>query len=1167
MKTLKQMSFIQQALIGVATLGMVAGAHAAAVFAPNSQPPGYLAPMVMNVDCLMVNCIMANGATNVSGGGKAYRPWFENGAWQGDMVEYSVSKDGAISTTVDLSVNPPTSSGSPANWSARMQFDKKAIPTLGGSLTWWSTGRKIITSNGGAQKAFLWSELSTTQKDAVDTVSRIGAKATSPILDYIRGDASKEVKNSGTYRNRYNMLGDIMHSTPVYVARPDDGYNFGSYETFKTANASRAARIYVGANDGMLHVFDAATGAEVYAYIPSMLMSNLSKLTTEPYAHTYFVDGQLTAADAQISGAWKTVLVGGLGAGGKGLFALDITNASLSSETSATGTDNKLLWEIDATADADLGYTYSKPVIARLNDGNWYAVLGNGYNSTNGKAKLYLINLATKAITRIATDGTGTGAAPNGLSSPTLVDADGDFKVDYAYAGDIDGKMWKFDLTGTTTGSWVASYSGTPLYTATDSGIVQPITTAPDVVAFKLGYLVYFGTGQAFTAASLVNTDTQSIYAIYDNGSTPGTPSLVTQTMTEVTYTNVAPKTDETVRWISNNTINWASKTGWKIDLPDGERLLTNPVVRAERLQFVTTNPAIGSTPAAWLIEPDYLTGGSPTKTVFDLNADTKLTTADNYDANGDLDLTDAGDRLVGWKVGTGLVSQPVFTILEVLKNSQGTLDTLFINNLILPYVETCTGECAGGFVGGHIDVQTDSPKGPDHDWSVVSFSPDGLGNNEDGHEHEYDKVHGMTYVDIFSLEPRRDKIALEPQIYAGGSAKAIQRLNRVTEVKKADGTAAPFSSSKKFIVVLANADLSPGGTLRIGDKTWPVKDYQKMVTDKLVALGATQATSSNFKDDADGKSLVYTLSDILAEGTLRIEFDNMAIIAGGLHPTIPYCVWGTRNPYDDADANANYNKHITIVPSGASKDPSATTGYRWRNGALTVQLLDVDTGYELQAGSFMPKDKDGFIVGGIHAKKYSAMGADKDVKKATTDAITVSEGANESGLLYEVTMFWHYGDLYKYRNGHDAACYGSSNWQAAVNIERGGLTWGEYQALLDGLTDTSPEIVRYTKALQALEDYINSGGEDEAVIKALVDEHNASVAAIAEYVKLRGYVLDLGLHHPVLSIDDTTTTTSDSPVTIGLPAAVTGDPETPGDTVGPNYTPGRRSWTEISPK
>ena len=366
--------------------------------------------------------------------------------------------------------------------------------------------------------------------------------------------------------------------------------------------------------------------------------------------------------------------------------------------------------------------------------------------------------------------------------------------------------------------------------------------------------------------------------------------------------------------------------------------------------------------------------------------------------------------------------------------------------------------------------------------------------------------------------------------------------------------------------MVLANADLSPGATLTIGNKSWNGVAYQKMVTNKLIALGATQATSINFTDDADGKSLVYTLNDILSAGTLRIEFDNMAIIAGGLHPTIPQCVWSTRNPYDDVDVSthADYNKHITIVPNGASKDPSATTGYRWRNGALTMQLLDVDTGYALQGSTFLPKDGSGNIVGGIYAKKFSAMGLDRDVKNASTNAITVSEGANESGLLYEATMFWHFGDLYKYRNGHDAACYGSSNWQAAVNIERGGLTWGEYQALLAGLTDTSPQIVRYAAALKALEDYINGGGVDEAVIKSLVDEHNASVAAISAYVKLRGYTLDLGAHHPVLSIDQPPTTGG---VLVGKPAAVTGEPETPGDTVGPNYTPGRRSWTEISPK
>ena len=194
MKKLKQIAFVKQALCGLGVLSASMGAHAATAFVPNDQPPGYLAPMVMSVDCLMVNCVMSSGVTNTSGGGKAYRPWFENGAWQGDMVEYSVAVDGSIKTTINLSVNPPVSAGSPANWSARMVFDTKANPTFGGSLTWWSTGRKIITANGASQKAFLWSELSSAQKTALDSVSQMASKTTSPVLDYVRGDASKEIK-------------------------------------------------------------------------------------------------------------------------------------------------------------------------------------------------------------------------------------------------------------------------------------------------------------------------------------------------------------------------------------------------------------------------------------------------------------------------------------------------------------------------------------------------------------------------------------------------------------------------------------------------------------------------------------------------------------------------------------------------------------------------------------------------------------------------------------------------------------------------------------------------------------------------------------------------------------------------------------------------------------
>jgi len=167
----------------------------------------------------------------------------------------------------------------------------------------------------------------------------------SDILNFLRGERINEYPTGGL-RLRFSVLGDIIHSNPEYVAAPEANIVDSSYVSFANANAARAPRVYVGANDGMLHAFDAATGDEVWAYVPSMVVGNMSKLAGRPYAHSYYVDGGITVQDAFFSGAWHSVLIGSLGGGGKGLFALDVTHPDLS-ENFNTGNNKKVLWEID----------------------------------------------------------------------------------------------------------------------------------------------------------------------------------------------------------------------------------------------------------------------------------------------------------------------------------------------------------------------------------------------------------------------------------------------------------------------------------------------------------------------------------------------------------------------------------------------------------------------------------------------------------------------------------------------------------------------------------------------------------------------------------------------------------------------------------------------------
>ena len=338
----------------IVTLLMSGAAYAAAPFSPANQPLGYIGPVELS-------------DSDLKEGSNAYRGWFENGSWQGDLIEYTVSSTGSMTTSIDLTGLQPKQAGS-ENWSAHVVFAEQ-------DASYWNDDRKIILGSGDGQTAFRWSQLTNGQKDQIDPTTNKNASS-SEILDFLRGDQSNEFPQAGL-RQRFSILGDIIHSNPEYVAVPSGGYFDTSYVNFVNTNSGRRPTVYIGANDGMLHAFDANDGSELWAYVPSMVVGNLTRLAGRPYAHTYFVDGGLTIQDAVVSASWKSILVGSLGAGGKGLFVLDVTTPELSSEYSNSGSDKKVMWEID-DSDADIGYIFGETTIAKLNDGRWYAVNGNG---------------------------------------------------------------------------------------------------------------------------------------------------------------------------------------------------------------------------------------------------------------------------------------------------------------------------------------------------------------------------------------------------------------------------------------------------------------------------------------------------------------------------------------------------------------------------------------------------------------------------------------------------------------------------------------------------------------------------------------------------------------------------------------------------------------------
>ena len=482
-----------------------------------------------------------------------------------------------------------------------------------------------------------------------DTFTASVPSAATGLGTYFKGGRARYTQ----FRNRQaSVLGDIMNSDPVYAFQDDFGYGGGAstvqgkddYAAFVTGKDAQPPVIYVGANDGMLHGFQADivasnSGVELLAYVPHGVYDNLSQLTDPDYTHKYFVDGPVSLGDAYIGGSWGTYLLGTLGAGGKSVFALDVSDP-----TNFTAADVK--WEFSDAS--DLGLTYSKAQIAPTTESQWTAIFGNGYNSAGGLAYLYVVDLSNG--NEIAKVGTNTDAN-NGLSTPYLYDGNGDKVVDVVYAGDLQGNLWKFVNTG---GTWTLGNGGDPLFTAESAtGDVQPITSQPKVATHPLGgVLVYFGTGSYLTYGDIGAVppndpggqgfdEAQAFYAIWDNGTSGTVPRTALEGYSILTETTVF---GFTVRTTSEGTVDWDTQRGWYLDLPatsgePSERIVSTPLVLEfvdptvpDRVLFVTNTPA--SDPCSrggttWLMELDLVTGGRTATSVFDLNGNGSFDTGD----------------------------------------------------------------------------------------------------------------------------------------------------------------------------------------------------------------------------------------------------------------------------------------------------------------------------------------------------------------------------------------------------------------------------------------------------------------------------------------------------------------------------------------------------------
>jgi len=604
---------------------------------------------------------------------------FNSDGWSGELNAYPVTAGGIGAATWQAQQQLVSKSGGSR---VILTYDVDKTAPKGIPFRWAS-----MTSSGVMQ--------TTLNKLADGTVDNLGSDR----VNYLRGDPDNTMRTrpyiSGT--STINKLGDVINSQAQYVGRPNFGYGDASYAAFSLAQQNRTKMVYVGANDGMLHGFNGLTGEELLAYIPSEMYRTrgtkelLSKLTQADYGkstnpHRYYVDGTPTMADictgaCSAASDWKTILVSGLSGGGQGIYALDITNPANFSESNASGTNAIVKWEFldkdhdgsssttTVTGDNDLGYTYSRPFVVRLctsrasgsapafptpkvcNSSAWYVIFGNGYNntesdgtgrfSTTGDAVLYILNADTGYLVKKIAVNEGNASNPNGLSELAPIDVDGDGVIDYIYAGDLKGNLWRFDVFDDNTNNWVVPFGSSsnpdPLYVAKDqqaTPVIQPITTAPDVIVHPQGgLLVIFGTGSYIDSGDAATTQVQTVYGIWDNNAaiTTGRANLVAQTVNTTTVsanttTNLTGGTSITTshdyRTVSANTVDWATKKGWYLNLPDtGERIAYNPEVRGGNIvKFTSVIPSADvceSGGYSWDYYIDALTGARLTWSAF----------------------------------------------------------------------------------------------------------------------------------------------------------------------------------------------------------------------------------------------------------------------------------------------------------------------------------------------------------------------------------------------------------------------------------------------------------------------------------------------------------------------------------------------------------------------
>lgn len=667
---------------------------------------------VNEIACFVAEPILSNSSASgniiqgqqVKTTTKVFLAAYDPNSWSGSVAAYPI-----VNSAGTLSVS------STADWDTNCVLTGGVCqPMKSGTTTPTVTleapsARNILTWSGTAGIPLQWTNLTAAQKAVLNSTDTQGQLR----LSWLRGDRTNEqiAVPAGNLRARSGVLGDVINSSPTWVGPPSQNYSYPfndalyasssatapenngtaqTYNAFATSNATRAQIVYTGSNDGMIHGsragandssgnFSTATtnndGYEVLAFMPSTVLanSNVVSLTAPTYGHNYFVDAAPGYADLFYGNAWHTWMVGGLGAGGAEVYALDVTNPTNFAEANAS-TLVKGDWTpasvatctnfTGACGTANMGNSYGTPIIRRLHNGKWAVIFGNGLGSTANSAGVFvgLVDPTTGAVSNfywLDAFKNGTASNPNGISYVSSADLDGDHITDYLYAGDLQGNVWRFDLTSSNPADWrVTDFSNpsavpgtlsanpSPLFTAKNSaGTGQPITTRIVATETFTGgaqrVILGFATGQAspLTNSSAVTfaSGTQTVYGLWDwnlnnwnTGSTTVGGVVIPAAHLQLATLASAPSTQPiprsllsdtsgllvqttTTRGLQLNTVCWQGSSvcatnnqyGWLFDLPDtaasggittgNEQVIYNPTFSAGELVLNTTTQAVST--------------------------------------------------------------------------------------------------------------------------------------------------------------------------------------------------------------------------------------------------------------------------------------------------------------------------------------------------------------------------------------------------------------------------------------------------------------------------------------------------------------------------------------------------------------------------------------------